>query len=129
MDTIGQPSSSQKPALKQSLPFVTCMEAWNIYLSIQLCSNPERALELIGYQHLICSVNKLLALNAWVQYYSKFHTIAASNMHLRWDQQQPHHLQQLNFIVAHKSTLHSCTPINMDHLICLFQINSLCYNC
>ena len=65
------------------------MEVWNIYLSIRLCSNPERALELIGYQRLICSANKLLPLNAWLQYDNKFRTIAASNTHLRWDQRHP----------------------------------------
>ena len=89
VDTMGQSSSSQQPALIKISSFASWMEAWNIYLSIRLCSNPERALELIGYQRLICSANKLLPLNAWLQYDNKFRTIAASNTHLRWDQRHP----------------------------------------
>ena len=65
------------------------MEAWNVYLSILLSNNPGRALELVGYPHLICLANKLLPLNAWLQYDSKFHTMAASNPHLCWDQHHP----------------------------------------
>ena len=38
---------------------------------------------------MICSANKLLPLNAWLQYDNKFCTIAASNAHLRWDQRHP----------------------------------------
>ena len=80
MDTMGQPSSLQQPAPIKISWFNTWMETWNICLS-------ERALELIGYQHLMFSANKLLPLNAWLQYDSKFCTIAASNAHFRWDQQ------------------------------------------
>ena len=40
-------------------------EAWNIYMSIRLGSSPERALELIGCQRLICSANKLLSTNGF----------------------------------------------------------------
>ena len=65
------------------------MKAWNLYLSVLLNNNPGRALELVGYQQLICSANKLLPINAWVQYNSKFCTIAAANMHLYWDQHHP----------------------------------------
>ena len=38
---------------------------------------------------MICSANRLLPLNAWFQYDNKFCNIAASNAHLRWDQQHP----------------------------------------
>ena len=89
MDTTGQPSSSQQPSVTKISLFATWMEAWNIYLSVLLSSNPLRALELVGYQRLICSANKLLPINAWLQYDSKFHTIAATNSHLRWDHCYP----------------------------------------
>ena len=89
VDTMAQSSSSQQSGITKISSFATWMEAWNIYLSILLSSNPGRALELVGYQRLICSANQLLPLNAWLQYDSKFRTIAASNSYLRWDQCHP----------------------------------------
>ena len=86
VDTTGQLSSSQQPNVTR---ISSMMEAWNIYLSVQLNNNPGRALELVGYQRLICSANKLLPINAWLQYDSKFCTIADANPHHRWDQCHP----------------------------------------
>ena len=83
VDTMAQSSSSQQSGVTKISSFMTWMEAWNIYLSILLSSNPGRALELVGYQRLIYSANQLLPLNAWLQYDSKFGTIAASNSYLR----------------------------------------------
>ena len=51
--------------------------------------NPSRAVELFGYQRLICSANTLLPVRSWLQYDSKFHTLAAADPLLRWDQRHP----------------------------------------
>ena len=59
MDTMGQSSSSQQPNVTRISSFATWMKAWNLYLSVLLNNNPGRALELVGYQQLICSANKL----------------------------------------------------------------------
>ena len=56
VDTMGQPSSLQQPALIKISLFATWMEAWNIYLSIRICNNLGRALKLTGYQRLIFKV-------------------------------------------------------------------------
>ena len=89
VDTTGQPSPSQRPNVTRISSFATWMEAWNIYLSVLLNNNPGRALELVGYQRLICLANKLLPINAWLQYDYKLCTIAAANLHLCWDQHHP----------------------------------------
>ena len=89
VDTMGQPSGTQQPNVKQISSFATWMEAWNIYLSVLLSSNPGRALEIVGYQQLICSANKLFPINAWLQYDSKLRTLTATNLHLHWDQHHP----------------------------------------
>ena len=64
------------------------MQAWNIYLVVLLAHNPSRA-ELFGYQRLICSANTLLPVHSWLQYDSKFRTLAAADPLLRWDQRHP----------------------------------------
>ena len=89
MDTTGQPSSSQQPNVTRISSFATWMETWNIYLSVLLNNNSGRALELVGYQQLICSANKILSIDAWLQYDSRFCTISAANSHLCWDQHHP----------------------------------------
>ena len=66
--------------------FSTWMQAWNIYLTTILTYNPTRALELVGYQHIITSADHSLPLKAWLQYDRQFCTLAASNPSLRWDQ-------------------------------------------
>ena len=62
------------------------MEAWSLYLSVIANHNPSRALEILPYQSVICTANKLLSLNAWLQYDAKFHTLAATQPSLHWDQ-------------------------------------------
>ena len=47
VDTMAQSSSSQQSGVTKISSFATWMEAWNIYLSILLSSNPGRALELV----------------------------------------------------------------------------------
>ena len=89
VNIMGQPSSSQQPNATRIPLFTTWMEAWNIYLSVLLNNNPGRAIDLVGYQRLICSSNKLLPINACLQYDSKFPTIAASNSHFCWNQCHP----------------------------------------
>ena len=90
VENAGEPSSSQQPARKavSISSFASWMEARNIYLSIMLNHNPVQALELVGYQCLISSANKLLPIDAWLQY-KKFRTLAASNLSLCWDQRHP----------------------------------------
>ena len=51
-----------------------------------LTYNPIRALELIGYQRIITSADYSLPLKVWLQYDRQFHTLAASNPSLHWDQ-------------------------------------------
>ena len=82
-------SSSRPPATKRIASFNTWMQAWNLYLAVILAHNPSRAVELFGYQRLICSANTLLPLDSWLQYDYKFRTLAAADPLLRWDQRHP----------------------------------------
>ena len=72
------PVSSYRPtAIKRITSFDTWMQAWNLYLAVILEHNPSRAVQLFGYQRLICSAHTLLALESWLQYDYKFRTLAA----------------------------------------------------
>ena len=82
-------SSSIQSVIKSITSFDTWMQAWNIYLAVLLAHNPSRAVELFGYQRLICSANTLLPVHSWLQYDSTFRTLAAANPLLRWDQRHP----------------------------------------
>ncbi len=81
--------SSRQPVIKAITSFDTWMQAWNLYLSVLLAHNPSRVVELFGYQRLICSANTLLPARSWLQYDSKFRTLAAVDQLLRWDQRHP----------------------------------------
>ena len=65
------------------------MQAWNLYLAVLLIHYSSHAVELFGYQRLICSANTLLMVHSWLQYDSKFCTLAAADPQLCWDQQNP----------------------------------------
>ena len=65
--------------------FSTWMQAWNIYLIVILTYDPTQAIQLVGYQCIITSVGHF-SLKAWLQYDRQFHTLAASNPSLHWDQ-------------------------------------------
>ena len=81
-----QVSSSRQPVIKSITSFDTWMQAWNIYIAVLLAHNPLCAVELFGYQRLICSANTLLPVHSWLQYDSKFRILAAADPLLRWDQ-------------------------------------------
>ena len=81
--------SSRQPVIKAITSFDTWMQAWNLYLSVLLAHNPSCAVELFGYQRLICSANTLFPVHSWLQYDSKFCTLAAADPLLRWDQWHP----------------------------------------
>ena len=55
-------SSYRPPAIKRITFFDTWMQAWNLYLAVILAHNPSQAVELFGYQQLICSAHTLLPL-------------------------------------------------------------------
>ena len=76
--------STQQP-IKKISSFVMWMQAWNLYLLVILSHNPAKVLEMIPYQRLICSATTLLPLKSWLQYDTKFRTLAAANPLLRWD--------------------------------------------
>ena len=78
--------SYRPPAIKRITSFDTWMQAWNLYLAVILAHNPSRAVELFGYQRLICSAHTLLPLESWLQYDYKFRTPAAADPLLQWDQ-------------------------------------------
>ena len=82
-------SSSIQSVIKSITSFDTRMQAWNIYLAVLLAHNPSCAVKLFGYQRLTCSANTLLPVHSWLQYDSTFHTLAAANPLLCWDQQHP----------------------------------------
>ena len=69
-----------------NLLICTCMQAWNIYLTVMLTHNPTWALELLGYQRIITSADHAFSLKPWLQYDRHFYTLAASNPSLCWDQ-------------------------------------------
>ena len=79
------PVSSYTPAIKRITSFDTWMQAWNLYLAVILAHNPSRAVELYGYQRLICSAHTLLPLESWLQYDYKFRILAAADPLLWWD--------------------------------------------
>ena len=80
-------SSYKPPAIKRITSFGTWMQAWNLYLAVILAHNPSQAVELFGYQRLICSAHTLLPPESWLQYDYKFWSLAAADPLLRWDQQ------------------------------------------
>ena len=59
-------SSYRPPAIKRITSFDTWMQAWNLYFAVILAHNPSRAVELFGYQWLICSAHTLLPLESWL---------------------------------------------------------------
>jgi len=63
------------------------MESWSLFLSVIL--NPIKALQMIAYQHLICSANTPLPLKRRLQYDVIFCTLAAASSFLCWDQWHP----------------------------------------
>ena len=79
-------SSYRPPVIKRITSFDTWMQAWNLYLTVILAHNPSRAVELFGYQQLICSAHTLFPHESWLQYDYKFRTLAAADPLLRWDQ-------------------------------------------
>ena len=54
-----------------------------------LSHNTTKVIEMIPYQHLICSATTLLPLQSRLQYDAKFRTLAAANPLLCWDQRHP----------------------------------------
>ena len=81
--------SSRQPVIKAITSFDTRMQAWNLYLAVLLAHYSSCAVEFFGYQRLICSANTLLMVRSWLQYDSKFCTLAAADPLLYWDQQNP----------------------------------------
>ena len=79
-------SSYRPPTIKRITSFDAWMQAWNLYFAVILAHNPSRAVELFGYQRLICSAHILLPLESWLQYDYQFWTLAAADPLLRWDQ-------------------------------------------
>ena len=65
--------------------FADWMEAWNNYLTVAVAHNPNRALELIGYQMIITSASSQVPLHKWLMYDVQFRMLAAFNDDLRWD--------------------------------------------
>ena len=65
--------------------FAQWMEAWNIYVSTLLLAKPSKALEMLGYQRIIASLNLRFPITTWMTYDIKFRTLAASYPSLRWD--------------------------------------------
>jgi len=59
--------------------------AWNIYASILLLAKPSKALEMLGCQCIIASLNLRFPITTWMTYDIKFRTLAASYPSLRWD--------------------------------------------
>lgn len=71
---------------KRITNFATWMEVWNIYISVNLSHLPERALEMVAYQHLKTSASIQLPFPNWFTYDVKFRTLAAADATLHWDQ-------------------------------------------
>ena len=59
--------STQQP-IKRISSIVIWMHAWNLYLSVILSYNPAKIVEMIPYQHIICSVTALLPLQNWLHF-------------------------------------------------------------
>ena len=77
---------SRQPVIKGITSLDTWMKAGNLYIAVLLAHSPSCAVELLGYQWLICSANTLLPVCSWLQYNSKFCTLAAADPLLCWDQ-------------------------------------------
>ena len=58
--------SSRQPEIKGITSFDTWVQAWNLYIAVLLAHSSSCAVELLGYQWLICSANTLLPVRSWL---------------------------------------------------------------
>eukprot|EP00117_Sycon_ciliatum_P003466 scpid30843/ scgid0373/ len=64
--------------------FSAWLEAWTIYMGIVVLARPDRAHELVCYQHILCTANQQFTTSAVLNYDRAFRQHTAS-MALRWD--------------------------------------------
>ena len=78
--------AQQRPANRRAVhDLATWMEAWNVYVTILVASYPARALELLGYQRIICEASSRFPARCWLRYDVSFRTCTAADRSLRWD--------------------------------------------
>ena len=65
--------------------FYSWMEAWNVYLALQVDFVPSCAPSLIAYRCIITSASVLYPLQSWLNYDVQCQMLAVSNPSLRWD--------------------------------------------
>ena len=61
------------------------MEAWNVYLAILFDHSSAPAPPLVSYQRIVTFARAQYPLVAWLNYDTKFRTLAASDPTLFWD--------------------------------------------
>ena len=61
------------------------LEAWNVFIAINVAHYPARALPLLAYQRIIGNAASKHPPAEWLQYDSKFRALAACDKSLRWD--------------------------------------------
>ena len=80
---ISQPRVANKRTVTD-LP--SWLEAWNVYVAINVAHYPARASALFTYQRVICNASSKFSPQAWLKYDSRFRSLAAADRSLRWDQ-------------------------------------------
>ena len=88
---------------KKFKSFAQWMEARNIYVSTVLLAKPSKALEMLGYQCIIASLNLCFPITTWMTHDIKFCSFTASYPILRWN------IQHLDTCLAH--TVAVCATI------------------
>ena len=78
-------SQVKNPKRRQIQDLQAWMEAWNLYVLVTVAHYPERALERLGYQQIICEVSTKFRPHIWLSYDSQFRALAAEIKILRCD--------------------------------------------
>ena len=83
-------AATDRSAIAQQLinnisSFAMWVQAWNIY-TVSFSNPQPQPNKMISYQSLICFANALLPLQSWLKYDAKFHTLAAADPFLHWEQ-------------------------------------------
>ena len=77
--------SSQPRASRRITDLETWLEAWTNFAAIYTHAHPSKALELLGYQHIIAKACKKYKFTAVAEYDRLFRCHVASQPSLRWD--------------------------------------------
>ena len=78
--------TSQHRAARKIVNLPDWLQAWTNFQGIVVQAHPNRAGELVGYQHIILKAARTFRFSAVTQYDRSFRALAAMDPSIRWDQ-------------------------------------------